>query len=180
MQDTSERAGRWLPSRCGVRCRLLRRTPGPGPRFRFVPAIQETAKMSHDIHHDQCRICVQCCCCTGYGAACCRHGEGREHDKGQECGCGKGDAGCRRCGLCQKCCASAACSSVSQNCFKSQQSAIPVRLHVLEAELGCTHSVKPNGDAVLPRLSALEEIIFGEVRGGTIPTRLADLEKSVR
>jgi hypothetical protein len=46
-------------------------------------------------------VCRGCGYCTGYGKSCCNEKPGRP--RGVPCGCGAGDSGCSKCGLCKKC-----------------------------------------------------------------------------
>lgn len=58
----------------------------------------------HEFTHDMCRICSCCGTCTSFGSRCCRCiSQDRLTDRGQICGCGKGDGGCKRCRMCRTC-----------------------------------------------------------------------------
>ena len=58
----------------------------------------------HDFHNDMTRICTCCGYCTSFGSRCCRCvSMDRSNDLGKICGCGKGDGGCKKCGLCRTC-----------------------------------------------------------------------------
>jgi hypothetical protein len=61
----------------------------------------------HEQHRAQCMICTKCFYCTGYGQKCLRCGNtDRSKDAGKACGCGGGQSGCRKCGMCNSCCTS--------------------------------------------------------------------------
>ena len=62
---------------------------------------------THEQYHGQCMICRNCFFCTGYGRSCinCRSKD-RSDDAGEACGCGGGQSGCRKCGMCRTCCKS--------------------------------------------------------------------------
>ena len=68
---------------------------------------KETSSSDHEQHSEQCMICPQCYFCTGYGRRCihCRSND-RSGDAGKVCGCGGGQSGCRKCGMCSACCTS--------------------------------------------------------------------------
>jgi len=53
----------------------------------------------------ECRVCVKCRQCTGYGQSCCNYELGalESRELGAECGCGIGDCGCVNCGMCKWC-----------------------------------------------------------------------------
>ena len=57
----------------------------------------------HEFHNDMTRICTCCGYCTSFGSRCCRCVMDRSNDLGKICGCGKGDGGCKKCGLCRTC-----------------------------------------------------------------------------
>jgi hypothetical protein len=61
----------------------------------------------HDQYRDKCMICTSCFFCTGYGRKCVNCGNtDRSKDAGKACGCGGGQSGCRKCGMCNTCCSS--------------------------------------------------------------------------
>ncbi|XP_071483934.1 E3 ubiquitin-protein ligase MYCBP2-like [Diadema antillarum] len=63
---------------------------------------KEEEPCQHEWVTDQCMMCTSCGECTGYGASCIRSQRpGRR--PGMICGCGSGDAGCRKCGICAAC-----------------------------------------------------------------------------
>nr|XP_054754619.1 LOW QUALITY PROTEIN: E3 ubiquitin-protein ligase MYCBP2-like [Lytechinus pictus] len=63
---------------------------------------KEEESCQHELITDQCMICTSCGECTGYGDSCIRSQRpGRR--PGQICGCGSGDAGCSKCGICRVC-----------------------------------------------------------------------------
>ncbi|XP_030837055.1 E3 ubiquitin-protein ligase MYCBP2 [Strongylocentrotus purpuratus] len=63
---------------------------------------KEEEPCNHDFVTDQCMICTSCGECTGYGDSCIRSQRpGRR--PGLICGCGSGDAGCSKCGMCRAC-----------------------------------------------------------------------------
>ncbi|XP_041463247.1 E3 ubiquitin-protein ligase MYCBP2-like isoform X4 [Lytechinus variegatus] len=65
-------------------------------------AEKEEESCQHELITDQCMICTSCGECTGYGDSCIRSQRpGRR--PGQICGCGSGDAGCSKCGICRVC-----------------------------------------------------------------------------
>jgi len=60
----------------------------------------------------ECRICVDCSNCTGYGDSCVSSGSGSGNPKpggGESCGCGSGDSGCAHCRRCRSCAEKIAC-----------------------------------------------------------------------
>ena len=74
-----------------------------GDRSPCVPA-STIAACSHNYVSKNCKICTFCSFCTGYGQGCCKCvGKNRSGDKGRECGCGVGESGCSKCGVCKKC-----------------------------------------------------------------------------
>jgi hypothetical protein len=55
----------------------------------------------HENLTKKCMVCTNCLECTGFGSSCVHHKPGRT--AGQECGCGFGNSGCVKCGMCKKC-----------------------------------------------------------------------------
>ncbi|XP_028399681.1 neuralized-like protein 4 [Dendronephthya gigantea] len=67
-----------------------------GGSSKFCPPGQ------HQFSLGTCVICTNCGECTGYGVNCINNKQTNRDPKGL-CGCGLGDAGCTKCGICKKC-----------------------------------------------------------------------------
>eukprot|EP00042_Codosiga_hollandica_P039545 m.332455 g.332455 ORF g.332455 m.332455 type:complete len:630 (+) comp55637_c0_seq8:3-1892(+) len=71
-----------------------------------TPARGGACSQGPSLHLAICRVCVSCLHCTGFGERCVNEPSGGrpESSAGNPCGCGSGQAGCRNCGRCERCC----------------------------------------------------------------------------
>ncbi|XP_046846009.1 uncharacterized protein LOC124439801 isoform X1 [Xenia sp. Carnegie-2017] len=56
----------------------------------------------HKFTNGKCILCKRCNQCSGYGANCINASQ-KYRSPGGLCGCGYGDAGCQKCGICREC-----------------------------------------------------------------------------
>ena len=108
----------------------------------------------HSFGRDQCRVCLGCGACTGFGARCCNHADGRP--RGEDCGCGGGDRGCDACGLCRSCSEAWPCGTGGQSPHVvlaagggDGRTEVTVGMVVRHRQNGTTHTVTAVQDRAL-------------------------------
>ena len=99
---------------------------------------QRCADGSHEWKQGKRMVCRFCGECSELGVACYRSSNKGRAQRGEPCGCGSGDAGCAKCGICKR------CDGLPREKLSFKLSPVPGLADdavVLQAVCGLAHSV---------------------------------------